>query len=68
MDRLGYRPATCEYTVTEADNGFIFSSYSISTDEMTYRVAKTPQELGDIIREWQEQRISQMIQYQSQKS
>ncbi len=63
----GSNPATCEYTVAEAENGFIFSHYIISQDKIEYWIAKTPEELAEIIRAWQEARIEQMIAWQTSK-
>lgn len=63
----GDRPATQEYCVAEAENGFIFSWYKTAEDKIEYWVASTPDELADIIRKWQEDRIAVMLSYQKNK-
>ncbi len=67
MSDKGKNIARCEYTVSEAENGYIFSYYDIAKDGTEYWVAKTPEELGEIILLWQQDRIDGMLKYQTGK-
>lgn len=60
--------AYCQYEIGKADNGFTFGWYDVASDEFIFKVAKTPDELGDFIMEWQLDRVNGMKKWFSEKS
>lgn len=57
----------CSYEVAVADNGYIFSYYDVTTDYFHSKLAKSPQELGDIITTWQADRVVGIIAHLAAK-
>ncbi len=58
----------CTFQVGIARNGFIFGEYDISTDEYKTIIASTPEELGEVILQWQTDRLPSIVEWARKKS
>ncbi|MES2367752.1 MAG: hypothetical protein V4563_17885 [Pseudomonadota bacterium] len=67
MTDKGKNIARREYTVSVAENGYILSSYDIGSDATEYWIAKTPEELGELMIQWQQRNVEGMLKYQTGK-
>ncbi len=67
MLEKGKNAARREYTVSEAQNGFILASYDIASDATEYWIAKTPEELGELLTQWQQRNVEGMLKYHNSK-
>ncbi len=57
----------CTYEVARAENGFIFGEYDMANDNYKVTIAATAEELGTVIRAWQEQRIASILRWASEE-
>ncbi len=67
MTDKGKNIARREYIVSEAENGYILASYDIASDANEYWIAKTPEELGELMIQWQQRNVEGMLKYQTGK-